>query len=186
MESFIKEEGIAVIKSVSKEAIDKHIASIALEANNHLLNAEYAESLLPSVEEQINQYQQLIDDAQAKIEKFKAEAEELTKSGKGQAGYKLLKENVKPLEGKIRTYTAGRDKMVERFSSTQEKIHSHRFDAQATMHRIAFFKQLNPDVLSEKLVKHIEGLAPKAEEPKKEEPAPETPAEETPAEEAQS
>lgn len=182
MESFIKEAGIASMRTHATEAIEKQIKDLALEANGNLINAAYAESLLPSVDEQVKQYDALIEKTNEEIANIEEAATHATSA---QEGYNIRKEK-KPLEAKLRAYDQGRQRMLERKASALEKINAHRFDAQANMHRIEFIKGLTGDAVVDTLVKHIENQQPKAAEEEAaaviaEENATETP-EETPTE----
>ena len=160
MESFIKPEGIASMREYSKESLEKHIKDLALEANGNLINAAYAESLIPSVDEQVRQYEALIDETNGKIADIEEAATHATSA---QEGYNIRKEK-KPLEALLRSYDQGRQRMLERKATALEKINAHRFDAQANMHRIEFIKALTGDAVVDTLVKHIENQQPKAAE----------------------
>lgn len=160
MESFIKEGGIASLREYSKEALEKQIKDLSLEANGNLINAAYAESLIPSVDEQVKQYDALIEKTNEEIANIEEAATHATSA---QEGYNIRKEK-KPLEAKLRAYDQGRQRMLERKASALEKINAHRFDAQANMHRIEFIKALTGDAVVDTLVKHIENQQPKAAE----------------------
>lgn len=160
MESFIKPEGIASMREHSQEALEVTIKNLSLEANTHLINAAYAESLIPSVDEQMKQYEDLLDKTRGEI----ADIEELaSKALSAQEGYNIRKEK-KPLEGMLRSYEQGLNRMKERKAGALEKINAHRFDAQAVMHRIAFLKNTTGEEIIKTLEAHIENQhAPAAE-----------------------
>lgn len=160
METFTKQEGLDSIRDHSQEALDATIKTLSLEANTHLINAAYAESLIPSVDEQIKQYEALLDETHGKI----ADIEEMASHAlNSQEAYNIRKEK-KPLEAILRSYTQGKDRMLERKASALEKINAHRFDAQATMHRIAFFKATTGEAIVATLETHIKNQqAPEAE-----------------------
>jgi hypothetical protein len=152
MESFIKEVGLVCIGGASKEARETTMKTLSLDANKHLIDAAYAESLLPSVDEQIAEYEKIIGDLRTQI----ADIEELaSKAPNAQEGYNIRKDK-KEIEVKIRSYTQGRDRMNERKASALEKINAHRFDAQAIMHRISFIAELGETALYDQLRSHIE------------------------------
>lgn len=180
MESFIKPEGLASMREHSTEALEITIKNISLEANTHLINAAYAESLIPAVDEQIKQYVDLIDQTHAQIADVEEQASRAINS---QEGYNIRKEK-KPLEAMLRSYQQGRDRMLERKASAAEKINGHRFDAQATMHRIAFLKNTTGDAIIDTLENHIKNQqVPEASEDPEVLVVTETVTEETPVEE---
>lgn len=152
METFIKEVGLVCIGGASAEARETTMKSLSLDANKHLIDAAYAESLLPSVDEQIAQYEKIVGDLHTQI----ADIEELaSKAPNAQEGYNIRKDK-KPLEAQIRSYEQGKNRMLERKAGALEKINAHRFDAQAIMHRIAFISELSPTELYDQLRSHIE------------------------------
>lgn len=151
MESFIKLEGIASMRDHSTEALEVTIKNLSLEANTHLINAAYAESLLSAVDEQVEQYTKLLDETHGKIADIEEQA---SKALSAQEGYNIRKEK-KPLEAMLRSYQQGKDRMLERKAGALEKINAHRFDAQAIMHRIAFLKATTGDAIIDTLEKHI-------------------------------
>lgn len=152
METFIKEVGLVCIGGASAEARETTMKSLSLDANKHLIDAAYAESLLPSVDEQIAQYEKIVADLHTQI----ADIEELaSKAPNPQEGYNIRKDK-KPLEAQIRSYEQGKNRMLERKAAALEKINAHRFDAQAIMHRIAFISELGETTLYDQLRSHIE------------------------------
>lgn len=150
METLIKESGLAEIKTYSKEGIETYIRELALDANRHLLNAAYSESLIPSVEAQIETYQNEIKTRDEKIAALDLSTYE-------------AKKQEKEIRKGIKAYENGIKKLEERIKNAREKITSLRYDAQANMHRIAFLKDLTPDAPAEQLKAHIEALQKKAE-----------------------
>lgn len=160
MESFIKPKGMIAIQGASQEALEVTMKNLSLEANTHLINAAYAESLIPSVDEQVKQYDLLIDATNGAIADIEEQA---THALSAQEGYTIRK-GKKPLEATLRSYQQGKDRMLERKATALEKINAHRFDAQAIMHRIAYLADITPISLGEQLTKHIENQqAPAAE-----------------------
>lgn len=152
MESFIKEVGIICIGGASKEARETTCKNLSLEANTHLINAAYAESLISSVDEQIAQYDRIIGEINTKIANIEEAASHALNA---QEAYNIRKEK-KTHEGEIRQYQQGKDRMLERKANALEKINAHRFDAQALMHRIAFIAELGETALYDQLRTHIE------------------------------
>lgn len=160
MDEITKEAGLKVISEHSKERIDIKVKEIAHEANDHLLNALYAESLLPAVDNSIEQYNTLIAKCNEELATIEGRAAEIKD---GQTAYNVRKEK-KPIEAVLRAYEQGRNRMMERKANALEKINSHRFDAQAAMFRADYFLGISTELPVESLKLHIANqLAPAAE-----------------------
>ena len=160
MDEITKEAGLKVISDYSKERIETKVKEIAIEANDHLLNALYAESLLPAVNNSIEQYQALIAKCNEELAAIEARAIEIKD---GQSAYNVRKEK-KPIEAVLRAYEQGRNRMMERKANALEKINGHRFDAQAAMFRADYFLNISTTLPIESLKLHIANqLAPAAE-----------------------
>lgn len=160
METIIKKVGIEGIQKYSADAMKKRVELLSLEANENLISALYAESLLPSLDEQIAVYVGLIEKIDADIALILQRAEE----AKGQAGYNISRER-KPLEETKKAYSRGRDKLLERKASTLERISNLRMDAQLIMHKIDHTLSIKDTELTDSLVTHIESLKEKLEAP---------------------
>lgn len=160
METIIKEEGIKAIQSNTADAIKKRVTDLSLEANENLISALYAESLMPSLDEQIGVYSKLIEEIEAQVAAIVASAEDL----KGQEAYNLRK-TTKPLEDKAKAYTRGRQQLIERKATTLERINNFRMDSQLNMHKIAHSLSLGETTVSDSLVAHIESLKDRFDNP---------------------
>lgn len=160
METIIKEEGIKAIQNNSAAALKKRVDDLSLEANDNLISALYAESLMPSLDEQIGVYQSLIADLESEIDVIEKQAGEL----KGEEAYRVRRTK-KPLEEKAKAYARGRDKLLERKAHTLERINNFRMDAQLIMHKIAHTESLGETAVVDSLVSHIESLKEKLEAP---------------------
>lgn len=173
METIIKEDGVKAIQQYSGDAIKKRVELLSLEANEDLISALYAESLMPSLDEQIGAYETLIAECNKAIEEIETQAAGL----KGQEAYELRRTK-KPFEEKIKMYQRGRDKLLERKAQTLERINNFRMDAQLNMHKIAHALSLGETVVADSLTSHIEALKVRLETPKEDAPVVETTTEE--------